>query len=186
LGTDGHLGPYGVLAPAGVRRSASRAARDRASPRDGKTIPPSSSGCFFIPNNRWKVKGKRELLSCRRLGTRTVRGSQRDGLTRARSLGPCGPWPSANSFRRCPNGSSQIHQPGVGGSRQTGEERLTWEIVPTNSPTLKELHQVQPRTTRNTRKSKPDYRSCIWRISRFAFRRRNSFRVALILPVHPA
>jgi len=41
-----------------------------------------------------------------------------------------------------------------------------------NSSTLKALHQIrrrpiQPRTTRNTRKEKPDSRSRIWRISRF-------------------
>ena len=37
-----------------------------------------------------------------------------------------------------PNGI-QIHQPKVGGPRRTGEERLPWETVPTNSSTLKVL-----------------------------------------------
>ena len=44
----------------------------------------------------------------------------------------------STDFYRNPNGI-QIPQPRVGGPRRTGDERLPWETVPTNSSTLKEL-----------------------------------------------
>jgi len=67
-----------------------------------------------------------------------------DSLAPARSA-LTGFWLRQSPFAVFPNGSSQIHQPKVGGPSRAGEERLPWETVLTNSSTLKELHQIRRR-----------------------------------------